>query len=60
VPTPGGVGGIEGALIAGLSAAGVAVALATPATLLFRLVTYWLRVPIGWVAMKYLESRHDI
>jgi uncharacterized protein (TIRG00374 family) len=60
VPTPGGLGGVEGALIAGLSAAGVPVAIATSATLLFRIVTYWIRVPLGWLAMKALEARHDL
>jgi len=60
LPTPGGLVGVEGALIAGLSAAGLPVAIGTSVTLLFRLVTYWLRIPIGWVALKYLESKNDL
>ena len=28
------------------------------AVLVFRLVTFWLPVPIGWVAMHYLQ-KHD-
>lgn len=60
IPTPGGLVGVEGALIAGLSAAGLPVAIATSVTLLFRLVTYWLRIPLGWLAMKYLESKNDL
>lgn len=60
LPTPGGLGGIEGALVAGLSAAGIPVAIATTVTLLFRLVTYWLRIPFGWMAMKSLERRNEI
>jgi len=60
IPTPGGLVGVEGALIAGLSAAGLPVAIATSVTLLFRIVTYWLRVPLGWLALKYLESKRDL
>jgi len=60
VPTPGGLGGVEGALITGLSASGVPVGVAVSVTLLFRLVTYWFRVPIGWVAMRYLERKGDL
>jgi len=60
IPTPGGLVGVEGALIAGLTAAGLSVAIATSVTLLFRLVTYWLRIPLGWLAMKFLESKGDL
>jgi uncharacterized membrane protein YbhN (UPF0104 family) len=28
--------------------------------LLFRLLTFWLPVPIGWAAMNYLERQHDL
>ena len=58
VPTPGGIGAVEAALSAGLTAAGMLGAKAIGAVLLFRLVTFWLPVPIGWVAMHYLQ-RHD-
>ena len=60
IPTPGGLVGVESALIAGLSAAGLTVAFATSVTLLFRIVTYWLRIPLGWAAMKYLEAKNDL
>ncbi|MFD6177748.1 MULTISPECIES: flippase-like domain-containing protein [unclassified Isoptericola] len=60
VPTPGGLGGVEGALIAGLTAAGIPASLAFSVTMLYRVVTYWARVPIGWVAMKRLESTGDL
>ncbi|WP_425955728.1 flippase-like domain-containing protein [Xylanimonas sp. McL0601] len=60
IPTPGGVGGVEGALIAGLTAAGVAPGIAFSVTILYRVVSYWARVPIGWVAMRYLESKNDL
>jgi glycosyltransferase 2 family protein len=58
VPTPGGIGAVEAALSAGLTAAGVPGTKAIGAVLLFRLATFWLPVPIGWAAMNYLQ-RHD-
>ena len=58
VPTPGGIGAVEAALSAGLTAAGMPGAKAIGAVLVFRLVTFWLPVPIGWVAMHYLQ-KHD-
>lgn len=60
IPTPGGLGGVEGALTAGLSAAGVPATIAFSATILYRLCTYWGRIPIGWVAMRYLERKGDL
>ncbi|HVB45788.1 MAG TPA: lysylphosphatidylglycerol synthase transmembrane domain-containing protein [Streptosporangiaceae bacterium] len=58
VPTPGGLGAVEAALSAGLTAAGLPGAKAIGAVLLFRLATFWLPVPVGWIAMNYLQ-RHD-
>jgi uncharacterized membrane protein YbhN (UPF0104 family) len=60
VPTPGGLGGVEAALTAGLTAAGVPASIALSTTILFRLVTYWGRVPFGWAAMRYLERKGDL
>jgi uncharacterized membrane protein YbhN (UPF0104 family) len=58
VPTPGGVGAVEAALSAGLVAAGLPGATAVSAVLIFRLLTFWLPVPLGWFALNYLQ-RHD-
>jgi uncharacterized protein (TIRG00374 family) len=58
VPTPGGLGAIEAALTAGLTAAGLPGSEALSAVLVFRLITFWLPIPIGWVALGYLQ-RHD-
>jgi len=58
VPTPGGVGAVEAALSAGLVAAGLPGATAVSAVLIFRLLTFWLPVPLGWFALSYLQ-RHD-
>jgi uncharacterized membrane protein YbhN (UPF0104 family) len=51
---------VEIALTAGLRAIGVATATAASAALLFRVITYWFRVPIGWVAFRYLSKRGDL
>ena len=60
IPTPGGLGAVEAALTAGLIAAGVPAGVAGAAVLLFRLLTFWLPVPVGWVALNYLERQHDL
>ena len=60
VPTPGGLGAVEAALTAGLTAAGLPGALALSSVLLFRLLTFWFPVPVGWVALTYLERKHDL
>ena len=57
VPTPGGSGAVEAALIAGLTVAGVPLPAATAATLLSRLVSVWLLVPPGWIALIRLRRR---
>jgi uncharacterized membrane protein YbhN (UPF0104 family) len=58
VPTPGGLGAVEAALSAGLTAAGLPGTIAVSAVLLFRTLTFWLPVPVGWGAFNYLE-RHE-
>jgi glycosyltransferase 2 family protein len=60
IPTPGGLGAVEAALTAGLTAAGVPGAAAVSAVLLFRLVTFWLPVPLGSAALNFLERRQDL
>ncbi len=59
-PTPGGLGAVEFALTAGLTAAGLPGAAAGSAVLLFRLITFWLPVPAGWVALSYLERKQAL
>jgi lysylphosphatidylglycerol synthase-like protein len=56
-PTPGGIGAVEAAISAGLIAAGVPGSKAFAAVLLYRTVTFWLPVPVGWFAMQYLQRR---
>jgi glycosyltransferase 2 family protein len=59
-PTPGGLGAVEVALSTGLTAAGMPGAAAVSAVLLFRIATYWLPVPAGWLAMHALHRLRAI
>jgi uncharacterized membrane protein YbhN (UPF0104 family) len=59
-PTPGGLGAVEAALVAGLTATGVPLASAVPAVLAFRAVTFWLPAPLGWLAFVGLQRRGQI
>jgi glycosyltransferase 2 family protein len=57
VPTPGGLGAVEAALSAGLTAAGLPGTTAVSAVLLFRTLTFWLPVAGGWFTLHYLQKR---
>lgn len=59
VPTPGGLGGVEAALTFAFVAVGVPQGVALSATLLHRVVFYWLRIPLGALAMQWL-NRHNL
>ncbi|MFD8012055.1 lysylphosphatidylglycerol synthase domain-containing protein [Streptomyces sp. NPDC058955] len=57
-PTPGGVGAVEGALIGGLVTVGnLPIDVATPAVLLYRLLTLWIPVLPGWICFNWLTKR---
>ena len=56
-PTPGGLGAIEAALVAGLTGIGLSAGAAVSATLAYRLATYWLPVAPGWVCLNVLQRR---
>jgi len=56
-PTPGGLGAIEAALIAGLTGVGLGSGPAVSAVLTYRLATYWLPVAPGWIALHVLQRR---
>lgn len=58
-PTPGGVGAVEAALIGGLAAFGLPTAIAVPSVLLYRILTCWLPVFLGWPIMRWL-TRNDM
>jgi uncharacterized protein (TIRG00374 family) len=59
-PTPGGVGAVEAALIGGLAAFGVPAAIAIPSVLLYRVLTCWLPVFVGWPVMRWLTRKDMI
>ena len=54
-PTPGGLGALEAAVIAGLVGAGMPSTAAVPAVFLFRLATFWLPILPGWFAFNHLR-----
>jgi glycosyltransferase 2 family protein len=56
-PTPGGLGAIEAALIAGLVGVGMPNGPAVSAVLLYRLATYWLPILPGWLSWRFLQRR---
>nr|WP_253794679.1 lysylphosphatidylglycerol synthase transmembrane domain-containing protein [Kitasatospora paracochleata] len=57
IPTPGGIGPVEIALITALTVAGVPATAATPAVFLYRLLTFWLPVAPGWIAYNVLQRK---
>ena len=59
-PSPGGLGAIEAALVAGLTGVGMQAGPAVSAVLLYRLATYWLPVAPGWLSWRVLLRRDYI
>lgn len=60
IPSPGGIGTVETALTSGLTVAGISSSVAIATALLYRLVTFYGRIPFGWLAMKYMEKKNLI
>ncbi len=56
-PTPGGLGAVEAALSAGLTAAGLDGGVAVSAVLLYRLVTFWLPTLPGYWSFNWLTKK---
>ncbi|WP_018143075.1 lysylphosphatidylglycerol synthase transmembrane domain-containing protein [Alloscardovia criceti] len=59
-PTPGGLGGVETSLTVAFSGVGIPSAVALSATLLYRVMTYWIRIPMGAVAMSWMSKKNLI
>ncbi|KUI18882.1 hypothetical protein AU193_06970 [Mycobacterium sp. GA-1285] len=59
-PTPGGIGAVEAALIGGLAAFGMPAAVAVPSVLLYRVLTIWLPVFVGWQVMRWMTRNSKI
>ena len=58
VPSPGGIGGVELALSSALSLIGVSTSVAISTALLYRVISFWIRIPIGWVALNYCQKKN--
>jgi undecaprenyl-diphosphatase len=56
-PTPGGLGAVEAALVAGLAHFGGQAGPVVAGVLTFRFFTYWLPALPGFVAFRYLQRR---
>jgi hypothetical protein len=52
--TPGGLGVVEGSITGLLVAYGMSTKVALAAVLLFRVVSFWALVPVGWIAWATL------
>lgn len=57
VPSPGGIGPVEAALTGGLAVAGIPYSIALSTALIYRLLTFWGRVPLGWFSLRYLQRK---
>lgn len=60
VPSPGGIGPVEIALTAGLVAAGVPSGVALSAAIVYRLVTFWIPIPVGYLSLQRLQRTGDL
>jgi undecaprenyl-diphosphatase len=59
-PTPGGLGAVEAALVAGLTGFGMASGPAVSAVLTYRLATYWLPTLPGWLVFRWMQAREEV
>jgi uncharacterized protein (TIRG00374 family) len=59
-PTPGGLGAMEAALVAGLRAAGMPAPIALPAVFLYRFGTFWIPTLPGWACFTWLRRTEHI
>jgi undecaprenyl-diphosphatase len=59
-PTPGGLGAMEAALVAGFTGVGLDPPIAVAAVLSYRLLTFWLPVLPGWLCLQYLDRKNYI
>lgn len=59
-PTPGGLGVLEGAFVAGFATFGVSTGVAVAGVLLYRLLTFWLPILPGLAALRYLQGQDSV
>ncbi|VEI13452.1 lysylphosphatidylglycerol synthase transmembrane domain-containing protein [Trueperella bialowiezensis] len=60
VPSPGGIGPVEAALTGGLVIAGIPSSIAFSTAVLYRLFTFWGRVPLGWIVLRVIQKRNIV
>lgn len=60
VPSPAGIGPVEVALTSGLTLAGIPSTTALSVVMVFRVLTLWARVPLGWLALRSLQRSRDL
>jgi undecaprenyl-diphosphatase len=59
-PTPGGLGAMEAALVAGFTGVGMEPGVAVAVVLSYRLLTFWVPILPGWGSFHLLERRNLI
>lgn len=59
-PTPGGIGAIEAVLVVSLAATGLSLPQAAAATVVFRLLTFWLPIIPGALALHRLNRQKTV
>ncbi len=59
-PTPGGLGALESAMIAGFTGFGLDAGVAVSATLTFRLATFWLPILPGWATLGWMQRNDEL
>lgn len=57
IPSPGGIGPVEAALTGGLQVAGIPAAVALSTAVIYRFVTFYGRIPLGWLAMRFIQKK---
>lgn len=60
VPSPGGIGPVEAALTGGLVVAGVPYSVALSTAVLYRLFTFWGRVPLGYIGLRIATKKNYV
>jgi len=59
-PTPGGIGAVEAALVASMTAFGLTPSIALAAAFGYRITSTWIPVLVGWLFYNHLQRHHDI
>lgn len=59
-PTPGGIGAVEAALVASMTAFGLGPSTALAAAFGYRITSTWIPVLVGWLLYNRLQRHHEI